>query len=568
LPSQELLATLPASTNRAAYIGVWRPDGRFFAVARDLDSAAQARDVEVWDVERTNRVLLTHASPGGAMSFHPRLPQIMIARRADAVIWDLRTGEELAVHPLKGQPVALKFAPDGEHFAALLRSGQEWVVEIRAATDGTAGASHVFSERVRDLDWHPSGRSIAVPDASGAIHSMDARTGETRLLGRHNAAAVLTVFSPDGEYLFSSGWDRQIICWDVKTMRRAFIVGLSSYHLQFRKEGNRCAILVERGGQAARVQVHTFERSAPCREFAEDLGGARNYAAFSPDGRWLAGRGAERLVVWDLASDGPGAVVNEAASARVSFAPNGDLFASGPGDCFRWRVHAGTNGEAPALERLAISKPEGLVSLCLLSNGVVFTGRRGSKLVGYDQLMTGQDAWKPTVAGLNNASPDGRWLGMFRSFTPHLFVYRLPGFEPAARLTNEAPVGQFEFSPRGDEVAICGRGGVELWNTATWQRTRCLTNFTTLLYSPDGRTFWLSTDWRTAGLHDARTAEALLPLPPKTVPLALSPDGRRLAVSVNLRRIQVWEMGEVHTQLRAMGLDWAGDRSEEGATRR
>src|ERR1051325_11024742 len=177
-------------------------------------------------------------------------------------------------------------------------------------------------------------------------------------------------------------------------------------------------------------------------------------------------------------------------------------------------------------------------------------------------------AWKPTADGLNGASPDERWLGMFRSYTPHLYVYRLPGLELVARLTNGASIGQFEFSPRGDELAVSTRGGVEFWNTATWQRVRHLTNFTTLLYSSDPRTFWLTTDFRTAGLHDAQTAELLLPLPQGTLPLVLSPDGRHFAASVDLRHVQVWDLVEVRNQLRALGLDWSDNGPEAQTARR
>jgi len=204
-----------------------------------------------------------------------------------------------------------------------------------------------------------------------------------------------------------------------------------------------------------------------------------------------------------------------------------------------------------------MSKPAGFVSLCLVSNGVVFTGTRGSKLAPFDRLATEEGAWKSTADGLNGASPDGRWLGMFRSFSPHLYVYRLPGFERVAKLTNEARISRFEFSPRGDEVAVSSREGVEFWSTTHWRRTRHLTNFTSFLYSPDARTIWLSADWRTTGLYDARTAEPLLPLPRNTLPLALSPDGRHLVVSVDLRRVQVWNLAEVRRQLRELGLEWA-----------
>ena len=204
-----------------------------------------------------------------------------------------------------------------------------------------------------------------------------------------------------------------------------------------------------------------------------------------------------------------------------------------------------------------MASPSGIVSLCLVSNGVVFTGTRGSRLAAFDQLTADSGEWKRTVDGLNDASRDERWLGMFRSYTPHLYVHRLPGLERVVKLTNEGNISRFEFSPRNDEVAVCSRsGGVEIWSTTAWQRTRHLTNFTDLRYSPDGRTCWLSTHFRTAALHDARTAEPLLPLPAATLPLTYSPDGRYLAVSVDQRRMQVWDLVEVRSQLRAIGLDW------------
>ena len=113
-----------------------------------------------------------------------------------------------------------------------------------------------------------------------------------------------------------------------------------------------------------------------------------------------------------------------------------------------------------------------------------------------------------------------------------------------------------QFSPLGDEVAVPSRLGIEFWNTTTWQRTRHLTNATHILYAHDARTFWLWTGYRTAGLYNARTAELLLPLPSNTIPHALSPDGGRLAVTVDARRVQVWDLAKVRERLRELGLDW------------
>jgi len=45
-------------------------------------------------------------------------------------------------------------------------------------------------------------------------------------------------------------------------------------------------------------------------------------------------------------------------------------------------------------------------------------------------------------------------------------------------------------------------------------------------------------------------------LPSGVLPLAVSPDGRHLAVSVESRHLQLWDLDDVHQQLRQLGLDW------------
>ena len=61
---------------------------------------------------------------------------------------------------------------------------------------------------------------------------------------------------------------------------------------------------------------------------------------------------------------------------------------------------------------------------------------------------------------------------------------------------------------------------------------------------------------RVAGLYHLGTLKPLVLLPGDTTPLALSPDGRHLAVSVDARRLQVWDLVEVRDQLQALGLSW------------
>jgi hypothetical protein len=41
-------------------------------------------------------------------------------------------------------------------------------------------------------------------------------------------------------------------------------------------------------------------------------------------------------------------------------------------------------------------------------------------------------------------------------------------------------------------------------------------------------------------------------------PLAVSPDGKWLAVSVDGRRLQAWDLAWIGEQFRDLGVDWAG----------
>jgi WD40 repeat protein len=134
--------------------------------------------------------------------------------------------------------------------------------------------------------------------------------------------------------------------------------------------------------------------------------------------------------------------------------------------------------------------------------------------------------------------------------------------EPVATLGHPRSIVEFQFSPQEDEVAIASHTGVELWNTRAWTRARTLTNFSRILYPPDARTLWLQKDYRAAGLYDRLSLEPLMLLPADMIPLAVSPDGNQLAVSVEGRRLQVWDLAALHRQFRELGLDWAGATPE------
>jgi WD40 repeat protein len=548
-----LQATLPASTNLPAYLGQWSADRRYFTVKRDYSPGGERADLEVWDMSNQQRVLLLHDFLNSTVAFHPFQHRLMAAQLGRGLtIWDLENGQQVAALPATGAPIRLVFAPDGERFAIVERSAGRSTVSVRDCPTGTARASHAFADTVMNLDWHPSGRWVAVADYGGMVHLMDSHTGHARALGSHKAQAVTVTFSPDGCYLVSGGWEGELICWDMRTLQRSLTIGRQGWTAQFQSNGGKCAVLAPSG-----IQLYAFTPPSH-REFSEDLGRRLRRAAFSPDGRWLAASADQHLGVWDLTHVGPGALARETDEVRPIFSDNGqELFTSGPGVKHpRWRLLPGTNAAAPpVLLPCEIPMAEKFSTLCLASNVVIFTGPRGSALANLENSEATEPRWVQTPQGVNGISPDGRWLGIYRAFSPLLYVYRLPEMERVATLKCRANIGDFVFSPTGD-IVVSSRRGVEFWSTNTWTRTRVLTNFTGILFSPNSATFWLTSDFRTAGLYDAATLDLLLPLPTGTLPMALSADGRHLAVSVDLRRLEVWDLEEVRNQLRELGLDW------------
>ncbi len=556
-----LLATLPASTDLMTYDAIWSQDGRFLTVKRIHDAMGLLNDLEVWKVDEGRQVLRVPNVRSLARSFHPHKPQLLTGdAQGSVVLWDLEEGKELARRTLEVTPEYLVYSPDGNRIAASFRCPEGWGVSIHNAGDGALEVSQVMSNLISSLVWRPDGRGVAFTDHGGAVHLLNSYSGELRTLGLHKAEAASAVFSPQGDYLITGGWERELICWDLRTMERSLTIALDSYVAQFRADGRACALLTPTG-----VQLHAFEHPAAHARFEEVMGPRLRHATFSPDGRWVAASGDGRVGVWDLTGAAPGAITDTGAETQLFWTPDArELFGSSRSqDCFRWRIESPANTSAPpTLRRLPLTRPTGFVSLQLASNQIVWTGSRGALISGIDEVRTDDLPWSASVQGMTAISDDGRWLAICQTYSPVLHVYRLPEMIKVAQLANQANIEGFSFSPSLQELGVASRGHLQFWSTTNWELTRAATNFIGIpdigmLFGPDGHTVWLANDYRTAGLYDLRTLEPVFFLPTGMFPLALSPDGRRLAVSVDAQRLLVWDLEALHQHFRELGLDWA-----------
>jgi len=563
VPDDRLLATLPASTNLVCYSALWSGDGRYLAANRDYDRDGNRSVLEVWDLkdlDAPRSVVLMRDARFKARAFHPHRPELLVAG-ADGLmtLWSLETGKEINRGVFEVTPRELVYSPDGRFTAALYWRTEGWGVSVHHAADGSFVSSNIVADQLVSVSWDPRGRNVALADFGGHIRLMDAATGRLQPLGRHHAEAVNTTYNADGRFLITGAWGRELICWDVLRQERAFTIGVESYVAQFRADGLACAMSTTAG-----LQLHSFERPLCHQELGEELYPRVRHAAVSPDGQWLAASSDQQFAVWHLAKPGPAVFANYASDARPFWSSQGELFGSRSrlNDAFRWRVRAATNEfSPPILERLELFVPARFHSIAVMSNRVAWTTATGSCVGSLEHLAIEKTNWAPTIRGVNGLSPDGRWLAIYTPYTPNVVVYKLPGLEEVARLTSKARVAGFAFTPSGDELAVASNGQVEFWSTATWEPRHSATGHAALpgfgvLFQKDGHAMWLAKGLRQAGLHDLRTFEPLLPLPTGMLPLALNADGSQLVVSVEGRRLQVWDLAGLRRELQKLGLAW------------
>ena len=562
---QRLLATLPASTVTGATFGKWSRDGRFLGICRPRPALPPAKELEVWEVSSGRQLHFVLETPWDRFSFHPTEPRILCPSAENwIVLYDLETGREMRKFAAAGTTHHVEFSPDGRVFVVQHRiggerhrAGAEWYTSLYDATTG-ATLSSVVTGWIDGMAWHPQGRWMAFAVRTGEVHLHDRKTGETHVLGRHKSEARTAVFSPDGGYLFTGGEEQEIICWDLRSLQRAFTIGLQSQWLQFRADGKQCAVLTKSG-----LLLHGFERSLPCREMRGDLSGGVKRGVISSDGRWLAAAGTDRLGLWDLTRDAP------AAMATNLFNPPTPMFTPDASELIffwregimRWRIAAGTGDDAPPkVTSLPIYNPNPIYYAGFSGDTVVLGTEPGPVLVPRAALARGPGELIDIANTKARISPNGSWVAFQNRFPPGYRFYGLNPWVENRFIEFEAEVLTETFTPRCDELAAATYTSITFLDTNRWEPQRrfpvVLDRNAQIIFMPDGKAFWLLYDARTAALHDSRTFETLLPLPAGTLPLAVSPDGRHLAVSVDARRVQVWDLAEVRKGFRELGVSW------------
>jgi WD40 repeat protein/serine/threonine protein kinase len=466
-------------------------------------------------------------------------------------LWNLTTREPLVFRHTGAETYHLRLSPDGKEIAAvgqdgLLRLYDAARLELRVAI--TTGQIEV-----NGVAYSRDGRLAATAGDDGSVRVFDLALREEKYkIAAHPGKAFGVVFYDNDRRLASCGTDSIIRLWDAETRQslgqleghtravEAIAVSPNGEWLAS-ASSDRKAMIWDLAGQRRR---HTLEGH----------GAAVQTVAFSPDGRWLATGGLDNKVwLWDAARGKRVDVANELYDEvqSVAFSPDGGRLYVGDrrGSVHRFRVHFVAGESRPKLETDPAQDSWQAHSKrvwCIIPGqdaDTFFTAGQDKLLRRWDRPPVPRAeqtiAARPDDLPTNIAfSADGAWLFVLCQASG-VTMYDATTLEP--RLTLGCRHGDWRslaiLEGRHEIAAGNSHGVIAIWNYRTGALSQILgekgeeATISELAYSSVSKLLAaLPFEADEARVYDLESGQVRRFPTNNHTALALSPDGRRLAV--------------------------------------
>jgi WD40 repeat protein len=290
--------------------------------------------VRVWDgaTGAAVRELTGTAGPVWSVAYSPDGTRLASAGGDGVVrLWNAADGTQTGRIAAGGYLRAVAWSPTGDRVAVVGNSGAGGIWNATTLASAAGVLSH--GDRTNAIAWSPNGNLVASGGSDQLVSIHDLAAGTYKTMSGHTGEVTGVAFSPDGKWLASVAFYREVKIWDASTgaLVKSLMGGItgSADAVAFSPDGSVLAVAVNQN--TGLVQLWNTSTWLTTKALASSTMPIEGLA-FSRDGlRLVTGAQDQSVRVWTLAT---GAQVTAftgtfARVHRVDFAADGTHVAFG-----------------------------------------------------------------------------------------------------------------------------------------------------------------------------------------------------------------------------------------------